>query len=387
MTDVSKLYEQRVKRMETTIRGGQADKVPVLSIIDNWAIYYSGYTLKDVFQDDEKHFKAFEKIVKNFKWDAIQYAATTRPMNFFNALGGGTYRVTDTLQVETGSALCMQPEEYPQLIENPWTFLRDVIYPRKYKLLAEPYSEAKYQSYIEAVEKLFASVKLEGENKKRMKEMYGMPVVRPSGFFHPVDMLLDFLRDFKGTMMDIKRRPEEVREAAEAMLPICIETIENFYPQHQEGSYIFNPMHTPEFLNPKDFEKVYWPSYKKIMDYLASKGYVVMCYFESKYEHLYDFLQELPKNQVVGLFEHDDLRKAKKVLGKNMCIAGGMPCYMLNYGKKQECIDYAKALIDDLAPGGGYIFTTDKIPHSPNDANPENLKAVNDFVFEYGVYR
>ncbi|MFZ7130878.1 MAG: uroporphyrinogen decarboxylase family protein [Eubacteriales bacterium] len=386
MSETSNLYEERIERMEITIRGGKPDRVPVMSIIDNWAFEYAGYTLQEIFQDDEKHYKAFEKITKDFKWDSLQYAATTRAMNFYNALDGGTYRDSGTLQVESGTALCMKPEEYPQLIENPWTFLRDVIYPRKYKLMAKEYSDEKYDKYIKAVKLLFDFNKMAKENVKRLKDNYGMPVVRPSGFFHPIDMLLDFLRDFSGTMGDIKRRPSQVREAADAMLPICIETIENFYPEHQKGCYIFNPMHTPEFLNAKDFEKVYWPSYKKIMDYLANKGYVIMCYYENKYEHLFEFLQELPKNSVVGLFEHDDLTKVKKVLGDTMCIAGGIPAYMLNYGTKQECIDYSKKIIDNVAPGGGFIFCTDKILHSPNDANPENLRAVNEFVFEYGKY-
>ncbi|GFZ24359.1 hypothetical protein CMETHOX_22820 [Lacrimispora indolis] len=384
--DLKKIYEQRLERMERAIRNEEPDRVPILSIIDNWAFHYAGYTIEEIFKDDEKHLRAFEKVAEDFKWDGLHYSMTTRPMNFINLLDGGTYKASGTLQVESGQVLCMEEAEYAELIKDPWSFLSDVIYPRKYKLMNEAYSEKKYQRFEEAVEELLAYNKLKTVAANRMKEKYGMPVVRPSGFFHPLDMILDFLRDFSGTIRDIKRQPELVAEACEAMLPICIENVENFYPEHQKGCCIFNPMHTPEFLNRKDFERVYWPSYKKIIEHFASKGYMVMCYYERKYEHLFDFLQDLPKNHVVGLFEEDDLRKVKKELGDTMAIAGGLPTYMLNYGTKQECIDCAKGLIDDLAPGGGYIFTTDKILHSSNDANPENLKAVNEFVYEYGVY-
>lgn len=386
MSDTQKLYDERIDRMETTLRGGQADRVPVMSIIDNWAFSYAGISLEEALEDNEKHYMAFEKIVKDFKWDSLQYAAITRPMGFLNALDGGTYRITGALQTQSGTALCMDPKEYDHLIENPWTFLRDVIYPRKYKLMAEAYSKEKYDKYVDAVKQLFEYNQVCRDNVAKLKKDYGMPVVRSSVFFHPVDLLLDFLRDFNGLMIDIKRRPEKVREASEAMLSICIETIENFYPHHKKGCYIFNPMHTPQFLKPKDFEKVYWPTYKKIVEYLSSKGYIILSYYEHKYEHLFDYLQELPKGSMAGMFEHDDLRKVKKVLGNTMCIAGGIPAHMLNYSTKEECIDYVRSLLDDVAPGGGYIFTTDKILHSPNDANPENLKAVNDFVFEYGKY-
>ena len=59
----------------------------------------------------------------------------------------------------------------------------------------------------------------------------------------------------------------------------------------------------------------------------------------------------------------------------------------LYYGTKEECLDLAKGLIDDLAPGGGYIFSTNRAMIAPTDGNPENLKAVNEFVREYGVYQ
>ena len=121
------------------------------------------------------------------------------------------------------------------------------------------------------------------------------------------------------------------------------------------------------------------------MDELTSSGYLVACYYERNYEHLYDFLKELPDHNVVGLFEDDDLRKTKKAL-PNMAIAGGMDCYTLNYGTKEQCIDMAKGLLADLAPGGGYLFCTNKILHSQNDANPDNLRAVNEYVMENGKY-
>jgi hypothetical protein len=49
-------------------------------------------------------------------------------------------------------------------------------------------------------------------------------------------------------------------------------------------------------------------------------------------------------------------------------------------------VDQAKKMIDACAPGGGFILSGDKALLSPNDARPENLKAVTDFVLEYGVY-
>ena len=56
---------------------------------------------------------------------------------------------------------------------------------------------------------------------------------------------------------------------------------------------------------------------------------------------------------------------------------------MLGNGTKQECLDYAKRLIDELGADGGYLFSQDKMGSYRIDANPENLKAVCDFVLDY----
>lgn len=380
-------YAEKNKRMAIAMNNGIPDRVPILSIIDNWAFSYSGYSIDEIFEDDEKHLAAFDKVARDFYWDSMFTVTTTRPINYISALGGGAYKAKGTLQIESGSILSMDAEEYPELAEDPYKFLLEVIAPRKYELFRKPYSEEKYQEYCDAVDHYFAFRNVGARSAQALREKYGVPVSRGAVFFHPLDMILDYLRDFQGTMFDIKRKPKQIREVCDAMLPMVIEMVEGAYPEPVEGKYIFNPMHLPEFISARDFEKVYWPTYKKLMDYFTDKGYNILCYYERSYAHLFEFLQDLPKNKIVGLFEDDDLRIVKEKLGDMMCFAGGMKTFDLNYSSKQVCLDQAKSLIDDLAGDGGYIFTTDRIPHSDNDANPENLRAVNEFVRDYGVYK
>ncbi len=387
MTDLEKIYQEKVNRFELTQRGKMPDRVPVYSLIDNWAFSYSGYSLNEIFNDDDKHIAAYEKVAKDFYWDSVFTGFTSKAMNYVSALGGGSYTIENgTMQREAGSISSMQADEYDQLIADPYSFIRDVISPRKYSLMQMEYSEEKQKKYNDSINYFLRFRKLGSIAAERFAAI-GVPIAKSIAFLSPVDIILDFFRDFQGTMMDIKRNPKKVAEAADAMVPMTIDIIETLYPVSQEGKSIYNPLNLPPFLRPKDFEKVYWPSYKKIVDYLAEKNYVVQSYYERNYSHLYDFLQELPKNSVFGLFEDDDLKVVKEKLGKTMCIGGGMELYSLYNGTKQDCIDMAKKLIDDLAPGGNYIFTTNRLAHSANDINPKNLKAVNEFVHEYGIYK
>ena len=58
-----------------------------------------------------------------------------------------------------------------------------------------------------------------------------------------------------------------------------------------------------------------------------------------------------------------------------------MKVELLGNGTPQECVDYAKKLIDEL--GDGYIFSENKMLSFKNDCKRENLLAVREFVRDY----
>ena len=142
----------------------------------------------------------------------------------------------------------------------------------------------------------------------------------------------------------------------------------------------------PSYMRTKDFEKLYWPSFKALIDELVGEGYTIQVFFEKNWTRYYEFLQDLPKG-VIGYFEEDDLGVVKEKLGKKMCIMGNMPLSILRTGTVQQCVDTAKEIIDKAAPNGGYLFTTDKSLLTVKDVKAENFRAVNEFVHEYGIYK
>ena len=78
-----------------------------------------------------------------------------------------------------------------------------------------------------------------------------------------------------------------------------------------------------------------------------------------------------------------DIYKAKEILGDVACITGTVPLALLATGTVQEVKDYCKKLIDVVGKGGGLIVDCDAV----DEAKPENMLAMGDFVREYGVYR
>ena len=66
-----------------------------------------------------------------------------------------------------------------------------------------------------------------------------------------------------------------------------------------------------------------------------------------------------------------------------MCIMGNVPPLYYRWWTTQDVENYCKKLIDIVGKDGGFIIA----PRStPDEAKPENLKAMVDFTMKYGVY-
>ena len=199
-----------------------------------------------------------------------------------------------------------------------------------------------------------------------------------------MDYISDMIRGFSEITMDIRRCPEKVAAAAEAVLPL-MDRLAAQLPA-VKGKLISIPLHMPVFMREKDFAKLWWPTFKEMVERMAARGQYMRIYFEGDWTRYYDYLQDLPKGHILGAFEYMDPQLAKDKLGKTMCITAGYDVSLLQYGTKEKVIDEAKKLMDVLAPGGGYIFTVAKGITYPNDGTPENVRALYEFVESYGKY-
>ena len=79
-----------------------------------------------------------------------------------------------------------------------------------------------------------------------------------------------------------------------------------------------------------------------------------------------------------------DIFKLNEKYGDKVTFCGNLSPQMLASGTKSEVEDYAKRLIRELAPGGGYIFSTG---HSINPAvTLDNFLAMRGILDKYGKY-
>jgi uroporphyrinogen-III decarboxylase len=167
-------------------------------------------------------------------------------------------------------------------------------------------------------------------------------------------------------------------------------TLQNLEVQGQnpaaKGKWVFMALHKgmDTFLSDDDYRDLYWHDLQIIINKIIDVGMTPYIYTEGPYDTRIKYLKDVPKGKVLYHFETVDMKRAKKELGDIACISGGFPLVTLHFGKKQQVIDKVKELIDDCAPGGGYIFET---AAGFDDAPPENVEAMFDTVKTYGVYK
>jgi hypothetical protein len=376
--------EERTEMVKKAIMCERPSRVPVISKQEpSFAVEYAGYDLKTALWKPKLIVQALDIMYRDIYCDA----------------GGNMPRFPLVYKISGSRAFVPRPQddfvqhpevegllysEYDEYIKDPFKCIMTKVIPRLYPKLEAEGPEGK----LNILRAMIADNQVKSEylaGCAAVENKYGIINIRRGAIEAPFDFLADLLRGFTGISLDVRRDPGRVKAAVEATLPLMYKLAKIVNPTPGTIPSIFIPLHMPSYMRTKDFEELYWPTFKKLVDDLIADGYTLQIFFEKNWTRYYDYLQELPTG-VIAYFEEDDLGVAKEKLGKKLCLMGNFPISMLRLNTKEECLDKAKEILDKAAPGGGYMFCMDKSILSLADAKPENLIAVCEFIHEYGVY-
>ena len=283
----------------------------------------------------------------------------------------------------------MKEEDYPELIKDPLKFMWDRHIPSLYTEFKNPWplnAMALLKSYIAEHKTMNCIMKASYEMSLKLNKstlMLKTAVIRA-----PFDYLAGYFRSFTGALVDIKRCPQQVLEAVEALKPIVVRTAmasTGGGPADRERNRAFLPLHMATYMRPKDFEKFWWPTFKETVWDLYEAGFGIVIFAEENWTNLLDYFEELPPLCEI-LFEYGDPKVIKEKVGKKHILQGLYPVNILKTGTEKQVIDKAKELLDIMSPGGQYIFDIDKYILRANQVNWDNFKALTSCVKEYGKY-
>lgn len=357
-------------------------RIPLLSHVWTWKIIDSGFKLSEALYDYDKMIQAVSIHQQRYGWDSYMDLGTRNPMQVTDALGKCLYLVND----ETGDVNyidkdVMKFEDYRKIIDGGlFRYYFETALVSKYGYTDR---ETALENIGKAAREQVKFTKFGKDVNSTMVNKYGVPSIAVGKPTLPTEMLFCALRGIKGYSTDIRRSPEIVIEALNIINEGTYEQFTNMLSNFSDNDTFLFPVRITSLahtvMNPKQYEKIYWPFYKQYIFDLADKGLGAMLFTEGSVSHILDFYKEIPSGKFAELFEMDDIFQMKKEL-PNLTVAGGFPSTLLASGSTEECIDYVKKLEDALAYDGSYIFAFNKMISYPKDAKRENMLAITEYL-------
>jgi hypothetical protein len=206
-------------------------------------------------------------------------------------------------------------------------------------------------------------------------QQQGMPVMFHTGVAPPFDIfsLSRSLRPFYRDLFDL---PEKVKQAVEVGTDAMIKLgITNAKRAKGTRVAIFAMRSSASFLSPKLFDEISFPSIKRMVEAYHAAGLTSVLHCDGNWDLMLPRLRELPRSScVVELDGVTDIRKAKEVLGGQLCIKGDVRAPLLSISEAAEVDTYCRELIEFMGHDGGFILGSGcEVPFT---AKPENVAAM-----------
>ncbi len=396
----------RFDRFQKTLGLDSPDLVMVGPFSDHFfSTKLAGISNKDAMLDHVRRYQALKETVLRFDFD-IALQSGVYPAQWYKLLdakhyiwpGGG---LPDDVTFQFIEKEYLLAEEYDQFLANPNDFSLRVLWPRMtgeleplasmpplYSIGPDPIflgPALAYPEYLEVLKTLIklgeasmVSMQAETDYISEMKDL-GYPVSYVANFTPPFDLVADFLRGLKGTMLDMYRVPEKLLAAVELYIEPQINAAITWAEAVNNPRIVFW-LHkgAAGFMSDEHFKEFYWPSLRKVVLALVEADLTPILHVQGDYTPRLEYLAELPRGKVPIHYDRVDRQQALEIMGDRQCFWGGISSALLVTGTAEQVRDDVKELIDMFGSKGGLIV--DGSVGIPDEAKPENIQAMVDAV-------
>ena len=410
--EAEQLYKARVTRLIKAIKLEEPDRVPVMLPTGNFPAYYAGYDYRKMMYDYDAMRQAWIKFMDDFGDMDIYSTHFTVSGKIAEAIqsrvqkypGIGLPENSSMNQISEGEY--MMADEYDRMMMDPTDYHLRVTLPRTAGLFESfrklpSIRSLQGEGWVRAmndpdIRRTFQTLMDLGDEQKRFQTALGdisskilsrgYPSFRGVGIMAgaPYDHFADLMRGTRGIAMDMFRQPKKLHEAMEHELKLTLAAIKNAPLAGSPVCFIALHKGDDTFMSDKQFDEFYWPYFRKIMLAMVEDGLVPMPFAEGRYTNRLKQITDTPRSSVIWWFDHTDMEQAKKVLGNVSCIIGNVPTSVVKTATAAEVKEHCRKLIETCAPGGGYILAGGA---SIDKGKFENLKAMMEAAYEYGMYK
>ncbi|MCE5239959.1 hypothetical protein LLH23_15975 [bacterium] len=173
---------------------------------------------------------------------------------------------------------------------------------------------------------------------------------------------------------------------AELMLEAAGDCCQVFYVGGDDVGHQFAPAMRPEM-----FRELMVPRYKRYHEFIKLKAPHIKVFFHScgcVYPLIPDLIEagvDILNPVQVNAAEMGDTQRLKREFGRDLTFWGGIDTqHVMPHGTPEEVKGEVRRRIEDLAPGGGYVFDT--VHNIQADVPGRNVVALAEALEEYGWY-
>lgn len=382
--------EQRLKNFADAIDLKEPDKVPVSMEVTGWPLNYAGWTLAEAINDPINGAKAYCKFMDDIPYDChiLDFGYMSYP-EIYKELGNNEFVMAADgvgIQHAQSNISFFPDEDYEEVITDYINYTKEKRVRQQYSIYSLPKEEA--YEHLKRAAILFRQLNDFSMGCNRILTEHGkfaaIAVGRmAAGYGSALNTLFDHLRGMKNTLIDLRRRPEQLDRLCDVITrlndrPFDMSMMDGL--PFKMGTTVY---HSECFLSNKQFEKYFLNGFKeKWMPYME-QGLKFFLKGEGSFMNTLHYYDDFPKGSMVIMLEQDDPFEVYKIIGGKHTLIAGIPVEMLQNSTPQECVDYAKRCFDTFAPGGGFIFGNNKPMLCARDAKEENVRAVYEFADEY----
>jgi uroporphyrinogen decarboxylase len=201
---------------------------------------------------------------------------------------------------------------------------------------------------------------------------------------------------FEAFLMALVKQPDFANRLMDQLTDLYIESCDNYL--EQVGEYLDVFVYCDDIcgqhgwlISPDLYRKSIKPKQKRLIEAIKSKT-------EAKvfYHGCGAILEQIPDLIEIGVdivnpvqvsADGMDTRRLKEIYGRDIVFWGGGvdTQHVFPFGTPRQVADEVKRRIDDLAPGGGFVFAA--VHNIQAGVPPENIVMAFDTAMEYGHYR
>ena len=395
--DTESKYGERLHRYVTTMRGEKADRIPIRLFSEEFSAKYCGYDNYATAMDLDLQFDVNRKLAVDTGIDAVPVNSIVNWFGMQKALGwnGITFpgvglpvdSINQWSEPATEEEAFLKAGEYEEFADDPTAFLVNSWLPRFTRHIKALGSPVTFEHNMSLIDGILAYNKFFSRWAVKQNELIQAGVVPAVGSVlkAPLDILGDKLRGYTNLCYDLSDRRRQVIKACEALMPHLLHIVlGGADPDGNIPSIIWMHRGCVPFITQNDFQEIYWPTLKPIVEELWRHGHQIIFYGEGNWDSHLESFAELPERSIIFHVDKTDLRKAYRVLGKRFCLSGGIGNEILAMGSPKDVQDRCRFVIDSVAREGGYIMDASALILS--DAKIENVKAMIEFTLDHGTY-